>query len=349
VARHHAGALRRAPSRKAFVEAAFFLAAGGLLCFVTALWPPSPLTNVPLSAASGAVLLVCAVLAVTVLPRLGRRGIEIALLALILGGTVTTHDAATELGHLSMPIILLAGIPAIAGLLPRRDTWGIVLIGLAAWSLAVATGELHHEIDGYLIALFGVAVPFSTHVCVRMVDRLSALALSDPLTGVLNRTGLELKATTAQSVAARAGQPTTLVAIDLDRFKHFNDQNGHPAGDQLLIDLTTSWQGHLRDADTVARTGGDEFIVVLPGTSPEEAAAIVERMSSASPTRWTAGAVEWRPGESLEEATARADAILYAAKQGSGGVPQPRDADVRDGSAASTSGTNAPTGGTDAA
>ena len=346
MAGHQAGALRRAPSRKTFVESAVFLAAGSALCFITALFPPSPRTSIPLSVASGAVLLACAVLALTVLPRLGRRGIEIALVALILGGAVTTHTAATELGHLSMPIILLAGIPAIAGLLPRRATWAVSLFALAAWALALGFGEERHPIDGYLVALFAVAVPFSTHVCVRMVDRLSALALCDPLTGVLNRTGLELKATTAQSMAARAGRPTTIVAIDLDRFKHFNDEHGHPAGDQLLVDLTTSWQGHLRDADAVARTGGDEFIVVLPGTSPEEAATIVERMSTASPTRWTAGAVEWRPGETLEAATARADAVLYSAKQGSprAAVPQPREPDLPDGHETGSTATGADAG-----
>lgn len=92
-----------------------------------------------------------------------------------------------------------------------------------------------------------------------------ALALTDPLTGLLNRRGFEA----ALDVAAHnaASVPFALAQIDLDRFKEVNDQHGHAAGDEVLQHVAQILRSETRASDRVARTGGDEFLLLLPGSS----------------------------------------------------------------------------------
>lgn len=306
--------LRRLPARRTYRQAAAFQAALGVALLLIAAFPPSPSTPAEVALVMGLSLLVLAVVTATAAPAWGPIGLELSLASLSLGVAVGTVSAATELGHVGPLVVLVTAVPFIAELLGRAGAWRQILLALAAWSVAILVSPIQHDADDYLLALGWVVVPLSTWVCVRMVDRLTALALTDPLTGVLNRHGLEMQATIGRSVAERSGLPSTVVAIDLDRFKAYNDRNGHPAGDRMLRDLTSAWQLQLRASDAVARTGGDEFVVVLPGTSVVEATALLERMSAASPSPWTAGAVEWRPEEDVFAAIARADAVLYERK-----------------------------------
>jgi diguanylate cyclase (GGDEF)-like protein len=88
----------------------------------------------------------------------------------------------------------------------------------------------------------------------------------------------------------------------------------HPADNRLLAEAADAWRAALRGDDFLARTGGDEFVLVMPRTPPEQAEAVLERLRGAHPVRWSAGVTAWRPGESLESCLARADARLYAAK-----------------------------------
>lgn len=96
-------------------------------------------------------------------------------------------------------------------------------------------------------------------------EAAQALALTDPLTGLLNRRGFEA----ALEIAARnAGSvPFALAQIDLDRFKEVNDQHGHAAGDEVLQHVAQILRSETRASDRVARTGGDEFLLLLPGSS----------------------------------------------------------------------------------
>lgn len=307
-------ALRRGPERKHFRDAALLIGAAGVGCLVIAAKPPSPQTPVVVCFLVGLVTLFWAVLTFTVAPSMGQRGLEASLLGLTLGGTTITATAATPVGCIGPLLVLVAGIPAMAEILPRRATWRQSLIAVTLWAVAMVVPDAT-MIDWYFVAMALVIVPLTTHVCVRMVERMNDLALTDPLTGVLNRNGLAMQASMARSMSARAGLPTTLVAIDLDSFKAYNDAHGHPAGDRLLVQHAEAWVAELREADLIARIGGDEFVVVLPGTSPEEAAPVLERMSERSPAEWSAGAVLWEAGLDLEAAIADADQVLYAAKR----------------------------------
>ena len=148
-----------------------------------------------------------------------------------------------------------------------------------------------------------------------LVSRLDRAAVTDPLTGALNRKGLYERAALAQAVAVRARQPVSLAVIDLDHFKQFNDSYGHAAGDDLLAGLVSSWRTVLRPSDLLGRVGGDEFVLVLPNCTPDEAHATLERLRGVSGSGWTAGVVQWPPGQPVIAAVDSADQVMYARKQ----------------------------------
>jgi diguanylate cyclase (GGDEF)-like protein len=106
--------------------------------------------------------------------------------------------------------------------------------------------------------------------------------------------------------------------LDLDDFKQINDLRGHVIGDRVLAELGCSWLERLRTGDILARHGGDEFVLLLPATSPDGADAVLERLRVEDvPVTWSVGIAEWLSGESLEECVARADADLYSVKNAS--------------------------------
>ena len=145
--------------------------------------------------------------------------------------------------------------------------------------------------------------------------RLDRQIESDPLTGALNRTGFSSRLSRELYRARRAGTGLTVAAIDLDRFKEINDLFGHPAGDRTLVDLVAYFQRSLRPHDTIARIGGDEFVVLLPNTSRITAAAIMERLRAGSEAAWTFGLAAALPSDTQESLMHRADEDLYVQKK----------------------------------
>ncbi|MFN3565586.1 MAG: diguanylate cyclase [Burkholderiaceae bacterium] len=159
------------------------------------------------------------------------------------------------------------------------------------------------------------------------LTQVSALVQKDPLTFALNRRGLEEAFRIETARAKRYGAALGFVMLDLDDFKKLNDSLGHVAGDRALIHVASLMQATVRPTDFIARLGGEEFALLLPATEVAEAAATAERLQRELAKRgfqfegrpWTlafsAGAVQWRNGESLEEMIRRADAALYEAKR----------------------------------
>jgi diguanylate cyclase (GGDEF)-like protein len=122
------------------------------------------------------------------------------------------------------------------------------------------------------------------------LTQLEEAALIDPLTGVGNRRALDLMLTRAMSGARRAGSKLVVAAVDLDGLKRINDSRGHAQGDRTLTSLVNAFGEGLRASDTVFRTGGDEFAVVLPGMGLGDVDPLMHRISAGGTPAFTWGA-----------------------------------------------------------
>lgn len=115
----------------------------------------------------------------------------------------------------------------------------------------------------------------------QMVERLRELSTHDELTGLANRRLFTQRIETEFERAQRYGGVLSVLMVDIDHFKDWNDTHGHPAGDDVLRKVATLLRGSVRAVDLVARWGGEEFVVMLPGTSKKDALAVGEKMRAA--------------------------------------------------------------------
>ena len=145
---------------------------------------------------------------------------------------------------------------------------------------------------------------------------LVALSMTDPLTAAANRRHLMIRLREELDRAERYHSPLSLVFIDLDHFKQFNDQHGHDAGDDLLKRCVELWQQELRATDLLARAGGEEFVVLLPETSDQAAQQMVVRLMAVMPGSQTlsAGLTQNRPEDDSDAILKRGDDAMYEAK-----------------------------------
>ena len=111
-----------------------------------------------------------------------------------------------------------------------------------------------------------------------LYSQMQQQALTDGLTGCYNRRSFELQLERDLHLATRMRQPLSLIMLDLDNFKHINDQAGHDAGDVALCMLADNLRSELRAVDTAARFGGDEFVIILPQANSEGALLVAERL-----------------------------------------------------------------------
>ena len=155
----------------------------------------------------------------------------------------------------------------------------------------------------------------------------SDLVRHDQLTGALNRRGLEEIFTKELSRARRHETALCVTLLDIDNFKKLNDTKGHAAGDQALVHLAAVCRETLRPQDTIARFGGEEFIILLPETSLEDASKAITRLQRELTRKFflhdndkvlitfSAGVTELRISDTPESAIQRADEAMYEAKQ----------------------------------
>ncbi len=150
---------------------------------------------------------------------------------------------------------------------------------------------------------------------------------TDRLTGLGNRTAVIEAFRRLEFLVDRGGSSLSLAILDVDRFKRVNDAFGHATGDGVLRFLAQVLTRHLRDSDVIGRWGGEEFVVLFPGTGHLSAAAALEKTlgifrahifeaPAGAPfsVSFSGGVVEVQPGDGLEQAIGRADGLMYAAK-----------------------------------
>jgi diguanylate cyclase (GGDEF)-like protein/PAS domain S-box-containing protein len=193
--------------------------------------------------------------------------------------------------------------------------------GREFWARISAERLRHDGEDTLLAAIADVTDQKQT------TERLSRLATHDALTGVFNRRHLEDVVRSELERAHRYQRPLTVAMVDADHFKRINDTYGHQVGDEVLRAVSGRCQHMLRTNDVLGRYGGEEFIVVFPETTLDEARIVAERVRSAiagSPVTIgehalevtvSIGLAQLASGQEPSSLVASADAALYAAKQ----------------------------------
>lgn len=158
------------------------------------------------------------------------------------------------------------------------------------------------------------------------LEHVKAMLHQDPLTGTLNRRGIDDAFRQEASRCERHGGRLCVAIIDIDNFKLLNDTLGHPAGDRALIHIANIVTSTLRPTDRVGRFGGEEFMLLLPGTRLSQSSSVMERIKqelAAHPLEenntpitvtFSGGVAQRGDRETLEQIIARADAALYQAK-----------------------------------
>jgi diguanylate cyclase len=161
----------------------------------------------------------------------------------------------------------------------------------------------------------------------RELDRVSAQARHDTLTGALNRQGLDEAMNREVSTVKRKDTPLSVALLDIDNFKKLNDSKGHEAGDAALAHLATVARECMRPQDTLARYGGEEFVILLPDTPLDRGIDAMTRLQRELTKRFflagnekilitfSAGVAQLAPGEAGAEAIRRADQAMYLAKR----------------------------------
>jgi diguanylate cyclase (GGDEF)-like protein len=190
----------------------------------------------------------------------------------------------------------------------------------------------------YVVAAFRAAKTFSTALrrSIQLTHELQAAraaaelqARTDELTGMRNRRAFNEQGELAMAQARRYGDALALISLDIDHFKGINDTWGHAAGDETLRVVAAVVEHTIRDSDVAARVGGEEFAILLPRASPEQAAAMAERLRVAMEQskvshdgrefRFTASfgvASRGAETDTLDRLLAQADQALYEAKAG---------------------------------
>ncbi len=245
-------------------------------------------------------------------------------------GRQAAYATITRMRNLTLVLIgaVLVGIGLTAYLLAL--TIVRPLNRLTAAAARVADDDL--EVDLPLVSRGEVG--YLTAVFNRMVSRLrdgrselQKLSITDGLTGLYNRRHLMETLTAELERARKLEHPLSVLMIDVDHFKRYNDSEGHLAGDSLLMLVASKFRSAIRDGDYAARYGGDEFLLLLRGITQEGAVPIAERLQAhVAQARTVAGpgsvtvsvGVATFPthGRTPEAMIASADAALYEAKKG---------------------------------
>ena len=244
-----------------------------------------------------------------------------ALDASAVDATLPAGSSVTDPAEAGLGDVLPPGTSLVVPLDAGSERMALVLLGPRLNQLSY--GRAERDLAGTLSFAAAIALKNA-----ELVERLHSAATTDDLTGLFNRRALEERLEAEISRSYRHQIKTSVVLIDVDRFKLINDTLGHAAGDRYLALVSQVLMKHVRTLDVVGRLGGDEFLVILPMTSASEALVFINRLqagladlTSHHPEFGVAtlsfGIAEApRHGRTPTAVLAAADSALYAAKRG---------------------------------
>jgi diguanylate cyclase (GGDEF)-like protein/putative nucleotidyltransferase with HDIG domain len=279
-----------------------------------------------------AIPILCALLAALLYATSGVIGPRPLKAATLLGTVlVSVHalSAVQEPAQSGQMLYIWLGLYAAYFFSPRQAAAQLAFMAAAYLGVLVATTPSDAVAAGWL-TLVGILFPAAGILravrdsVTQLVSRLSEAALTDTLTGLKNRLALDRELQAEVERAVRSGEPLSVVIGDLDYFKSVNDRLGHQAGDEALVRAGQVLMRYRRAADSIARTGGEEFTILLPGATEHEAYLVAERMRAAverefrgdpAVLTFSFGVATYPDhGRSADSVLEAADQALYAAK-----------------------------------
>jgi len=266
--------------------------------------------------------LIClaACLSVFFLPHHQMVAVQHATVALFFAGTgMLCGMRAWRLRNIGDAIIAYASLMMVAGM--PASIYQLLVSENIAQAQTIAFG-----VHSAAFAL--IVVGFLASVLIEYQQHLSHLATEDPLTRLLNRRGLEDALFISMAQASRKGLSTAAVMLDIDHFKQVNDSFGHEVGDRVIQQVAGILGRMSRSSDVVARTGGEEFLLILPDTELGAARILAERIRVAIgerpllvdgqriPITISLGVAGASGDVDLEDLSQDADRAMYLAKRG---------------------------------
>jgi diguanylate cyclase (GGDEF)-like protein len=236
---------------------------------------------------------------------------------------VITTVFSPRAGHtIVVAAITVVSVAVVAFVAPASTSTQIADLGV--WLLEIFAFAALAAMIGRTLRASRSAIAARADELDDLRGRAEALSLTDSLTGLYNRRFAD-DALERLIADAQRGRVFSVAAFDLDGFKRLNDSLGHSAGDDVLVDFARILRAGLRGADVAVRMGGDEFLILLPGTGLAQAILVVERLRAAvREARWGApdtlvtvssGIAHWTEGQTAEGLLQSADRSLYIAKR----------------------------------